>query len=590
MRELDVMWSAIKRRGILVATVAGLVSLTTGCALGPSLPGESKVDRSGQFGAQSQFEKKSLSHQFNDSAIGGFGMAGKAKSPTAALNDAATVLEKGKTKLAIRHLTRVAVKWPESPQARIALKTMAELQETKNPEKAFITYQILIDRYAGKFDFEEVLEKQMDIAGGIQSEKSMGARFIPGLHNQAKAIPYYEQIISNAPAWDRSAEAQYIIGVIYQSDKDFYDATESYRRVLEEYPKSEFIERAMFYQAECYYKIATGRSTERQVENAYVYLGRFLDNYDGSEFTPTAFEYKSEVYDKLAEAAFEVAVYYDTRTKRQDSALVSYREFVSRFPAAKQVAIANQRIQELSSDNPPPFKYAKAGNNTRGKFRLPWQKKSAPASPVLARPSPSAVAVANANRSAVLAATGGTGTDLATRSDVPGGSELALGSDSELPSYGPVLPGKTLSSAPPPIPSAPQPPAVPELELQPAPEPERTVNNVQPERPRSTTITIPVRQPAGKSLPSRAAPPLPFEPSSSETPQIPLRSPLAAPAARAARAPAALPSPVTDVSVPPVPALPAVDVSVPPVDVSTPSGPVDISPLGSPSGLLDIRP
>lgn len=548
-----------------VATVIGLMMFATGCALGPSLPGESKVDRSGQFGAQ-QFEKKSLSHQFNDQALGGFAMAGKAKTPTAALDEAATILEKGKTKQAIRHLTRVAVKWPESPQARIALKTMAELQESKNPEKAFITYQILIDRYAGKFDFEEVLEKQMDIAGGIQSEKSMGARLIPGLHNQAKAIPYYQQIISNAPAWDRSAEAQYIIGVIYQSDKDFYDATESYRRVLEEYPNSAFIERAMFYQAECYYKIATGRSTERQVENAYVYLGRFLDNYDGSEFTPTAFEYKSEVYDKLAEAAFEVAVYYDTRTKRQDSALVSYREFVNRFPAAKQVALANQRIRELSSDNPPPFKYVKTGEKTRGKFRLPWQKKPAPelpASPVVV--SPSAVAVADANRSAVLAATGGASPDLAGRSDAPGGSELAIGPDSELPTYGPILPGQTLSAAPAPIPSAPQPPPAPEAE------PESTVENVEnaePDLPRSTTITIPIRQPARKTPPSRKAP-LP------EIPPPPSINTSAAPAVDVS-------APTVDLSVP------SIDVSAPAVDVAVPT--IPDSPLGSPTGLLDIRP
>ena len=557
MRELDVLWSVVKRGGMLFAATAGLMVLGSGCALGPSLPGESKVDRSGQFGAQSQFEQKSLSHQFNDAALSGFSMAGKAKTPTAALEEAATVLEKGQTKKAIRHLTRVAVKWPESPQARIALRTMAELQETKNPEKAFITYQILIDRYAGKFDFEEVLEKQMNIAGGIQSEKSMGARLIPGLHNQSKAIPYYEQIISNAPAWDRSAEAQYIIGVIYHSDKDFYDATESYRRVLEEYPDSEFVERAMFYQAECYYKIANGRSTERQVENAYVYLGRFLDNYDGSEFTPTAFEYKSEIYDKLAEAAFEVAVYYDTRTKRQDSALVSYREFVSRFPAAKQVAFANQRIRELGSDNPPPFNYVKSGKQTRGKFRLPWQKKSAN---LPEPPAPSSSLTSSP--SVIRSAAGGAGSDLAARSDVAGpvaASELVLESDSEIPSYGPVLPGQTLSSAPPSIPSAPTPPES-------APEPVSARDDSKPERPRSTTITIPIRQ---SRLPA----------------SVP--TPVSLPAPKTLPVPSL---PAADVSVP------AIDVSLPPVDVSVPS--IDVTPatpslpppLGSPSGLLDIRP
>jgi len=571
----------------VLAVLVGL--LASGCALGPSLPGESKVDRAGQFGAPGPAQK-SLSHQFNDSALGGFAMAGKAKTPTAALEDAAAILEKGKTKAAIRHFTRVAVKWPESPQARVALRTMAELQEGKNPEKAFITYQILIDRYAGKFDFEEVLEKQMDIAGGIQSEKSAGARLISGLHNPAKAIPYYQQIISNAPAWDRAAEAQYIIGEIYQSDKDFYDATEAYRRVLEEYGDSEFVERAMFYQAECYYKIATGRATERQVENAYVYLGRFLDNYDDSEFTPSAFDYKSEIYDKLAEAAFEVAVYYDTRTKRQDSALVSYREFVNRFPAAKQVAIANQRIAELSSDNPPPFKYAKSLKKKRDGFRLPWQKKKAPEAPAIVTPSDPP--------SVLTAAAGGAGTDLAARSDVPnpvGASDLMLEDDSEPPSYGPLMPGQELSSAPSSssvsssIPSAPTPPqAVSEAVAPVLPEVGPTATAAvteardlvveRPDLPRSTTITIPVRQTGLRSGGSTPSVPTPVVPAVD-----------------------ALPPPAVDVSVPafdsapsfdPAPAIdatPAID-TAPAID-ATPA--IDVTPavpLRSSSGLLDIRP
>lgn len=331
-------------------SVVGLVALggllfSSGCALGPSLPGRSSRDLPNGLSS----EEKSLAHQFEENSLGGLAIAGKATTASAALAEAIAVQREGNAKSAIKYFRRVAVKWPEAPEAALALRSIADIQLEKSPEKAFVTYQILIDRHAGKFDFEEILDQQMEIASAIQGEKSIGARYIPGLHNEAKAIPYYEQIIRNAPAWDRSSEAQYIIGVIFQSDKEYFDATQAYRRFLEEYPGSELVERASFHMAECYYEIAKGRSTERQIENAYVHLNRFLEKFDGSEFTPKAFEYKQEVYEMLAENAFEVGQYYDKK-KRYESAVVSYREFVNRYPAAKQVPAAMKRIRELDPD------------------------------------------------------------------------------------------------------------------------------------------------------------------------------------------------------------------------------------------------
>ena len=276
--------------------------------------------------------------------------AGSAKTPGKALEDGMEVLREGKGGLALKHFRRIAVKWPESPEAVMALHRMARIETRDDPEDAFENYQIMIDRHAGKFDFEEVLEAQMAIAARIQQQRSTASRFIPGLHNSKKAIPFYETIIGNAPSWDRSAEAQYLVGVIHQSNGDLPDAVAAYRKLLSNNPESEFAERAEFYQCECLHQIAMKKKKQRELDSAWVFINRFLENHPESDFTDKATAFKNEIYETLAQAAYDIALYYDHTVNRPDAALVAYRKFVTTYPGSKHIKTAVERIRELSHE------------------------------------------------------------------------------------------------------------------------------------------------------------------------------------------------------------------------------------------------
>lgn len=279
-----------------------------------------------------------------------FRTAGSAKTAQASLKDAIEVMSKGKGDLAIKHFRRISLKWPESPEAVMALQRMAKLQEKRDVGDAFKTYQILVDRHAGKFNFEEVLLAQLKIAGLVQNKKTGASRFLPGLHNEKKAIPLYELVIQNAPSWQRSAEAQFLVGVIHQSEAEYESAIGAYRKVIENFPESEFEERAAFFQVQCFHKLAVKRNTQRELDSAWVYVNRFIEKHPESDFTEQAIQVKQNLFNVLAKKSWEIAQYYDKTVTKPAAALVAYRHFVEKYPGANQVNQAKKRIRELSED------------------------------------------------------------------------------------------------------------------------------------------------------------------------------------------------------------------------------------------------
>ena len=53
--------------------------------------------------------------------------------------------------------------------------------------------------------------------------------------------------------------------------------------------------------------------------------------------------------DSLMTLYFERASYYDNIARRPQSALIAYTDFITRFPAAKQAALVNDRIDTLKA-------------------------------------------------------------------------------------------------------------------------------------------------------------------------------------------------------------------------------------------------
>jgi len=255
----------------------------------------------------------------------------------------------GKTRAARRQALSLRLFWPHSPEAPAAQMLHARLLDRRGKlQDAFDAYQYLIKHYPGRFDFREVLDRQMALATELMDRRKGRFLFFPGFDAPERAVPLFEQIASNAPEWPRTAEAYYRIGVARQRVYEYATAIDAFFTTLNRFPDSEFAEPAAFRQAQCHIKLAAespqdDRALETAIAACDLYLQRYPDTARASEVGAT----RQRLQDQRAANSYARARYYDRILRNPEAAIIEYRAFIARFPQAKQVPTARQRIQKL---------------------------------------------------------------------------------------------------------------------------------------------------------------------------------------------------------------------------------------------------
>jgi len=263
--------------------------------------------------------------------------------------EAQEMLDSGKSKSASRRFRGITNTWPESAEAaqsQLQIARIAYLR--KNYTEAFEEYQFLIDRYAGRFDYEEVLERQYDIAKRVQRSNPNMLSWGKGNGANTKAIDLLKTLVMNGPRWEKAPEAHMRIGEIFEKNKSYEDAIRSYGETVEKYPDGEIAETASFRKADCMYRLAmTGAKDDLFIQEAWNTYDTLLQDYPDSDFGPKAFDKKQQIYTKLAKVYYDRAVYYDKRARKPKAALTAYSFFVENFPASPFVESSNARIAAL---------------------------------------------------------------------------------------------------------------------------------------------------------------------------------------------------------------------------------------------------
>ena len=273
------------------------------------------------------------------------------KTPSSQLVLADQLLQAGRTKKAMKQYVALTVYWPESKEAASAQYHYAKLWDAKgNPRRAFDEYQRLFDHYPGQFAYDEVLNRQFDIATNIMDHKKGKFLFFPGFSAPERAIPMFQAILTNAPQWEKSAETKYLMGRANELSLEYETAIDDYMTVQNRYPDSRFAEDASFQTAYCYYLLADESPNNEQIlDAAWASMTLFLNNYPRSGKAPVASEYRNTLYRQRAKIAFEKASYYDKVVKRPDSALIAYQSMVRQFPHSDWTGLAQTRIDALSN-------------------------------------------------------------------------------------------------------------------------------------------------------------------------------------------------------------------------------------------------
>lgn len=196
----------------------------------------------------------------------------------------------------------------------------------------------------------------------------------------------FKILILNNPGLPFIDEAQYFLADSHFHMKEYILAADEYNRLVRLYPKSEWLDDAMFKIGMCDYKLSPKPSLDQKYTfQAVQHFQEFLEEYPDSEFVPEAErllkicrgklaekEYKAgELYRKLGDY-YAAVVYFDSvlesyydskfvadaqywkaeclyKMKKNQESLNAFVELVSKYPKSKFVSKSKERIQELEA-------------------------------------------------------------------------------------------------------------------------------------------------------------------------------------------------------------------------------------------------
>ena len=262
----------------------------------------------------------------------------------------------GRMRAAAKQALALRIWWPNAEEAPGAQTYYARrLDDRGKLQAAFDAYQHLVDHYPGRFEFNDVLARQMRLAKTLMERKKGQILFLPGFAAPERAIPLFEKIVASAPEGAFAAEAYYLIGAAHEQAYEYDEAIDAYFTALNRYPDSPFAVQAAYAQARCHVELADdapndARALAEAIAACTLFLQRQPDSAHAGEIEASL----ARLRERQAAAAFARARYYDRILHKPESALIEYRRFAALFPAAPQAAEARARIAQLAPEEKQP--------------------------------------------------------------------------------------------------------------------------------------------------------------------------------------------------------------------------------------------
>lgn len=143
-----------------------------------------------------------------------------------------------------------------------------------------------------------------------------------------RAIEVYNMVVENQPFTPEAAEAQYKIGLCHYARDEYLEAAYEYRRVVEDYPGSEWVDEASYGMAQCYVDASLPPDYDQTPsELAVDAIDSFVERYPVDERVAEMKDARAEMRGTIAQQRLEVAKFYEKR--RDFSAARIYYELVA---------------------------------------------------------------------------------------------------------------------------------------------------------------------------------------------------------------------------------------------------------------------
>lgn len=286
-------------------------------------------------------------------AVGGEGKWQRTRAKDQ-LEIAQQALERKDYSVALKAARRTVRVWPLSDYAPEAQFIIGRCYEARgNDERAFKEYQKVVEKYPRITLFQEVLERQFNIANKYLAGKWFKAfGYIPLYPSMDKTAGMYEKIVRTGPYSEVAPQSQINIGIAREKQKDFPEAVKAYERAADRYSDRPAVAAEATYKAGmAHWKQA--KRAEYDQSAAAAAIATFTDFTTLFPGDPRSKQVQKLIDDMRAEQArgsYEIARFYEKQKKIQ-GALVYYNEVLVLDPTSEYANDSRRRIDELKSRN-----------------------------------------------------------------------------------------------------------------------------------------------------------------------------------------------------------------------------------------------
>jgi outer membrane protein assembly factor BamD len=209
------------------------------------------------------------------------------------------------------------------------------------PLEAAREFQQVVAKYPNSALYDEVIKMQYQIGDQLYAEGQKPKKFwdLAPKRPYKRASEVYSMVISNQPFTDAAAEAQYKLGLCRHTRKQYIEASFEYKRVIEDYSTSQWVDDAAAGLANCYYDSALPSDYDQQPSRLTVTaIDEFKDRFPDDARNAELAEKRAKMQESIADQRLKTAQFYEKR-RNYDSARIYYgivaKEFAGTAAAEK---------------------------------------------------------------------------------------------------------------------------------------------------------------------------------------------------------------------------------------------------------------
>ena len=282
--------------------------------------------------------------------VGGAGAKWRQARAKDQLDVAQAAFDKKDYSLALKAARRVVSVWPLSdygPQAQYLVGRCYEAQG--KDERAFKEYQTLLEKHPKFVHYEEVLQREFEIADKFLAGKWFRVwGLIPLYPSMDRTADMYTKIVRNGAYSEVAPEAQLKIGAARVKQSDYPLAVKAYELAADRYhDRPKVAAEALYREGLAYYKQAqTAEYDQSTAGQAIATFNDFMALYPDDTRVSETQNIIGALKNEQARGNYETAQFYEKYHKWK-GALVYYNEVLLQGPNSAYAAAARERIDAI---------------------------------------------------------------------------------------------------------------------------------------------------------------------------------------------------------------------------------------------------